>query len=183
MPTRSSIVGHALVSADDKIADENGVKPAELHHPADWERFQEALDQAALIVMGRLSHEASPNSKRRPRLVLSRQVDGLERRDDAWWWNPDGATVEEALAAAAPDGGEIAIVGGREVFDLFLAIGFDAFRLSRLPTVLLPGGVPLFRAYDEGMSPEASLDAAGLEAGPIRVLDAAVGLTMVVWRR
>ena len=174
--------GHAIVSADDKIADANGVKPPELNHPADWKRFQAALDQAALILIGRKSHEASPGRPGRRRLIVSSSSPALEERADGWWWNPAKASLEDALVAAAPAGGVVAIPGGRGVFDLFAKIGFDAFNLVRLPTVLLPGGIPIFSAYDEGLSPEAVLDEAGLSPGAIRVLDARVGLTVTIWR-
>src|SRR5688500_10330417 len=50
--------GHALVSADDRIADAHGDKPAELNHPKDWKRFQAELGKAAVVLIGRKSHEA-----------------------------------------------------------------------------------------------------------------------------
>ena len=181
--TRHRLEGRAIVSADDKIADAEGLRPAELTHPKDWARFQTALDQAALVAMGRRSHDVTPNPNGRPRLVLSRQTSGFERRKDAWWWNPGATPLAEALAASAPEGGVVAITGGREVFEFFLSVGFDAFHLVRLPTVLLPGGVPVFSGYDEGMSPEAALDEAGLSPGEIKLLDARVGLTVTVWQR
>ena len=52
--------GHAIVSADDRIADANGAKTDRLNHPADWARFQGELDKAVLILIGRKSHEAEP---------------------------------------------------------------------------------------------------------------------------
>ncbi len=175
--------GYAIVSADDKIADAEGTKPAVLGHPADWARFQAALDQAAIIVIGRRSHEATPNPEGRNRLVMSRQIERLERREDGTWWNPADVPLDDALAMAAPGGGLVAIPGGREVFDYFLGVGFDAFHLSRLPMVLLPGGIPVLSSYDEGLSAEAVLDGAGLEPGEIEILDASVGLSVTVWRR
>ena len=87
------IEGHAIVSDDDRIADANGETPAELRNDADWARFQTALDTAAVTVVGRLGHAAHPNTKGRSRLVLSSGAKGIERRADAWWWNPArGAT-------------------------------------------------------------------------------------------
>lgn len=175
--------GHAIVSADDMIADAAGSKPRALDHPADWARFQAALDEAVLVILGRRSHEASPDRHGRRRLVMSRSVAGLERRDDGWWWNPAGASLEEALQAAAPEGGTVAIPGGRLAFDYFLDAGFDAFHLTRNAGVTLPGGVPLFTACEDGTRAEAVLDRAGLSPVAIEVLDAAAGVTVTEWRR
>ena len=43
-----SIEGHAIVSADDRIAGADGLTPPSLNNPADWARFQAALDDAVL---------------------------------------------------------------------------------------------------------------------------------------
>ncbi len=175
--------GHALVSADDRIADAQGDKPAELNHPKDWKRFQAELGKAAVILIGRKSHEADPGRRGKKRIVVSSQARGLERRADGWWWDPGSITLEEALTEVAPEGGLVGIPGGRGVFDMFLEIGFDAFHLARLPTVRLPGGVPVFSACDEGQPAEAVLTAAGLRIADVETLDPAVGLVVAVWRR
>ncbi len=157
-----SLEGHALVSANDCIADVDGQTPPQLRHEEDWRRFQTALDAAAIVVVGRLSHEANPNVRQRRRLILSSSAAGLERREDGWWWNPATMPLEAALALAAPDGGTVAVPGGRLVFDYFLGVGFDAFHLSRLPAVSLPGGVPVFSACANGTAAATVLRHAGL---------------------
>ncbi|MEJ0011521.1 MAG: hypothetical protein WDM94_02635 [Bauldia sp.] len=177
------IEGHAIVSADGCIAGADGNTPASLNNEADWLRFQAALDMAAVVVVGRYSHEVNPNTMRRNRLVISSSAHGVERRADAWWWNPSQASLSAALHSAAPRGGIVAVPGGREVFDLFLASGYDAFHLARVAGVTLPGGVPLFTALGNGQTPETLLAAAGLESGPAETLDAAAGVTLVTWRR
>ncbi len=80
--------GYAIVSADDRIADAQGQMPASLRNDADWAYFQSELDRADFVAIGRVSHEATPNPKRRRRIVLSRAARGLESRADAEWWNP-----------------------------------------------------------------------------------------------
>ncbi len=177
------IEGHAIVSADDRIADASGETPAALHNDADWARFQSALSRAALTVVGRLGHERHPNTLARRRLILSSRVAGIERRADGWWWNPVTVPLAEALSEAAPGGGVVAVPGGRRVMDTFLAAGFDAFHLSRNPHVTLPGGVPLFSAIADGASAEGLLAAAGLAPQPTEMLDAAAGVTLTTWRR
>jgi hypothetical protein len=180
---RWSIHGHAIVSADDRIADASGVTPPSLRNDADWARFQQALDRAAVTVLGRLGHEANPNRKRRNRLVLSSSAKGVERRADACWWNPAGASIEEALAQAAPGGGIAAIPGGRRVFDLFLGLGLDEFHLARAHRVRLPGGVPVFSAVGEGRTAAAILAGRGLVAPAEEWLDREAGISLSVWRR
>lgn len=176
------IHGHAIVSADDRIADASGLTPAALRNEADWHRFQAALDGAAVTVLGRLGHEANPNAKGRRRLVLSSAATGIEERADAWWWNPAMVPAGEALHRAAPGGGVAAVVGGRRVFDLFLEAGFDAFDLARARKVLLPDGVPLFSEVLAGAGADDLL-ARDLVAGPTELLDADADVTLTVWTR
>lgn len=174
---------HAIVTADDMIAEADGTMPAALSHPGDWARFQAALDRANAIVLGRKSHEAKIDHRRGKRIVMSRQVGGLEQRDDALWWNPAGAALADALRAVAPRGGLVAIPGGRQVFDYFLAVGLDAFHLSRVEGLRLPGGTPVFSACGPGRSAEAILDAAGLRPREHEAFDAEAGVSVTVWRK
>ncbi|MGM0584807.1 MAG: dihydrofolate reductase family protein [Pseudomonadota bacterium] len=183
MPASWFIEGHAIVSAEGCIADAEGRFPEALRNAADWRRFQAALDRAAAVVMGRASHEATPNRAGRLRVVLSSRAEGLARREDAWWWNPAQVPVARMLATVAPEGGVIAVPGGREVFDLFLAHGFDAFHLARNPGARLPGGTPVFSGVGQGRTPEDVLRAAGLGPGPEETLDPQAGVTVAVWRR
>ena len=176
------IQGYAIVSEDDRIADANGAMPDVLRNDADWAYFQAGLDEADLSVLGRLGHEANPNRRSRPRLVLSSGVRGLERRPDAWWWNPADLPWERVAGTILPQGGRVAVPGGRRVFDLFLAIGYDAFHLSRAHGVRIPGGVALFSDCDAGRSAEEVLAGQGLRAGPTRVLDPHGPVTLAVWR-
>ena len=174
------IEGHAIVSDDDHIAAADGATPPALRNDADWTRFQLALDAAAVTVLGRRGHEANPNPKRRNRIVLSSSAKGIERGADAWWWNPAKAPLAEALRQAAPGGGVVAVPGGRPVFDLFLAEGFDAFHLARANGVRVPGGIPLFSAIASGKTAEDILLGAGLAPGPKEVLDAEARVTLTV---
>ncbi len=177
-----TIHGHAIVSADDRIADADGSIPPSLHNEADWQRFQTALDQALVTVLGRLGHESHPNLKKRNRLVVSSRSKGLERRDDAWWWNPAEVPIVDALAQAAPEPGVVAVPGGRLVFDLFLAEGFDAFFLSRARRAKLPSGRPIFSAVAHGRSASDVLTDHGLRPEPAVSLDEGAGVELVVWR-
>lgn len=173
--------GHAIVSTDDRIADASGQMPEELCHPVDQARFQTALDEAAMVVLGRRSHEAVPNRRGRNRLVMSRSVNGLMNRREAWWWNPIDVPLEDVLRQTSPGGGTVAIPGGREVFDYFLAVGFDAFHLSTNAGVSLPGGTAIFSDCDHGISAGGVLRGAGLQPHDRRWLDMEEEVTVTEW--
>lgn len=176
------IEGHAIVSAEGCIADAEGRFPPELGDANDWARFQAELDRAAATVLGRASHEATPNRANRLRVVMSRRAHGLTREPDAWWWNPAQVPVAEMLAKVAPDGGLIGVPGGRDVFDLFLRHGFDAFHLTRNPSCRLPNGRPVFSGIPP-LRPEDLLRDAGLAPNAPQVLTKATGVSLTVWRK
>lgn len=178
----TEIHGYAIVSDSDRIAGEDGQTPDALRNDADWAYFQAELDRADLVVLGRLGHAANPNRRDRHRLVLSSTAQGVERRPDAWWWNPAAAPWNEARAIVLPFGGRVAVPGGRRVFDLFLALGYDAFHLSRAKGVHIIGGTPLFTACRDGMSAERVFTGRGLVAREIRVLDPRIPVELTIWR-
>ena len=173
------IEGYAIASADGMIADANGFMPDSLKIEADQRFYLEALDRAAMVAHGRLSHECQPDSHTRRRLILTRQAPDLAPDPDnpnTWLWNPAGATLEEACAAVGCEAGTIAIAGGTEVFSLFLKIGYDVFYLARANDVRLPGGVPVFSQGRFGQPPEGVLRAAGLKPAKTGWLDDEVSL-------
>jgi hypothetical protein len=177
------IHGYAIISQDDRIADSGGETPASLRNEADWAYFQSELDRAELIVLGRGGHEANPNVKNRRRLVLSSAARGLERKSDAWWWNPAEASWREATRTLLPDGGRVAVPGGQAVFDLFLGLGYETFHLSRAGRASLPGGRYLFAACERGLSAETVLREAGLRGDGPKTIDEDADVALEVWRK
>jgi dihydrofolate reductase len=178
------IHGHAIVSDDDKIADATGRMPGTLRNDADWRRFQDALDHAVAVLLGRKGHFAHPDRHARNRIVVSSRGRGVEKRDDAWWWNPEAAPLSDVLAKAVPEGGVIAVPGGRRVYDLFLASGgFDEFHLVRARGVTLGDGVFLFSECAAGRTAEDVLAASGHSAGLEETLDSSANVTLTVWRK
>ena len=129
----------------------------------------------------RISHEVTPDRSGRLRIVVSAHADGIERRDDGWWWSPPRVPVADMLARVLPDGGAIGVPGGRGVFDIFLAYGYDAFHLTRARGVALPGGTPLFSDCLTGRA-EAVLARHGLAPGPETILDPDWAITQTVFR-
>lgn len=181
--SRVEIHGYAIVSDNDRIADAQGHTPDVLRNDADWAYFQAELNRSDVTVLGRLGHEANPNPRGRLRIVLSSSSRGIERRPDGWWWNPQTLSWSEAIRTVLPHGGRVAVPGGRQVFDLFLKHGYDAFHLTRAEGVVVPGGVPVFSSCENGISAETLLSGAGLNPGSKQVLDPAGPVSLVVWRR
>jgi dihydrofolate reductase len=180
------IVGYAIASADGMIADANGVMPESLKNDADHRYLDHALDHVEALIHGRRSHEAQANSHRRRRLVLTRAVHGIVDHPElakSRLWNPAGASLEVACKALDVKSGTIAVLGGTDVYDMFLEIGYDAFHLSRAGNAFIPGGTPVFAAVLAGRTPEEVLAEAGLEASATRVLDASQAVTVTSWTR
>ena len=179
------IEGLAVVSADGMIADASGVQPDALKLEADQRFFHASLDAATALVHGRHSGESGPGMAKRRRLILTRTVPGLRRdpqNDKAVYWNPVGASLEQAWDALGLTGGSLAVIGGTEPFGLFLDIGYDVFHLSRASRARLPGGRPVFPGIPPH-SPEDLLARHGLVPGAARVLDETAGLSLVTWQR
>jgi hypothetical protein len=177
-----TVHGYAIVSADDRIAGPDGRMPRELYNDEDWARFQAALSRAAVSVLGRLGHEQNVNKLGRNRLVMSSAAQGLEPRPGGLWWNPADVPVAAALAAASPAGGLVVVVGGKRVFDYFLAAGYDEFHLTRMAKVSIPGGVAVLSEVDAGRSAEEILTGRGLSPGPSEWLDREAEVTLAVWK-
>jgi hypothetical protein len=116
-------------------------------------------------------------------LIVSRGARALEHRADGDWLNPDEMPLADALDKAVPEGGEVAVVGGQQVFELVGAAGFAAFHLARARRVRLPGGRGLFEACEHGVPAASILAAGGLVADEGQVLDPDAEVTLTVWTR
>jgi dihydrofolate reductase len=179
------IVGYAIVSIDGMLADSTGKIPDALKIEADQRFFDAGLDATDLVVHGRNSGEDHANSPRRRRLILTRKTPGIAPDPNnplARRWNPAGASFAAACAALGVNEGTIGIIGGTDVFGLFLDIGYDAFHLSRANKARLPGGRPVFPQVP-AQTPEDVLTKHGLQPGERRVLDARADATLVTWTR
>ena len=178
------IEGYVIVSADGMLADADGVMPDTLKFEGDKRFFTAALDRADLIVHGRRSFEDQPHSPQRQRIVLTRAV-GTTAPDPsnpkATLWNPAGASFDAACEQAGVERGTVAVIGGPEVFGMFMD-RFCTFWLSQAPRVRLPHGQPCFPGVP-AQSPQAILAAHGLRAGEAEILDAADDVRVTPWRR
>jgi hypothetical protein len=178
------IDGYVIVSADGMLANAARVMPDELKIEADKQFFTAALDQADLIVHGRNSYEDQPNSPQRKRIVLTRVISALApdpSNAKATLWNPAGASFEDACDFAGVDSGTVAVIGGPNVFGMFMD-RYDTFWLSQALRVRLPGGEACFPGVPQ-RSPEQILAAHGFTAGKAQILDAADEVSVTPWRR
>jgi hypothetical protein len=178
------IEAYVIASADGMLTDASGVQPESLQFEADHRQFEDGLDRADVVVNGRHSQEGHSNAMSRRRLVVTRQVAGVGPDPDnpkARLWNPAGASLQAACAKLGLSSGTVAVIGGPQVFTLFLKLGYDCFHLSRAIKVRLPGGMPVFGRERFDGDPEATLAAAGLKARPSVWLDD--GLSLTDWVR
>jgi dihydrofolate reductase len=184
MPLPRRIEAYAIVSQDGMLANAAGIMPDALKLEGDQRFFEHGLDGVDVVVHGRHSHEQQPRSHLRRRLILTRQVPALApdpSNQKALLWNPAGASFEQAWAALEVPDGSLAVIGGTEVFGMFLP-RYDVFHLTQVPGLRLPGGRPVFPQVPQ-QTPEQVLAGHGLAPDPPQVLDAATGLTVTSWRR
>ncbi len=179
------IEGYVIVSADGKLANANGEMPDSIRNAADQRYFQDGLDHAAVVIHGRHSYEGGPHAAQRKRLVVTRQVAAIApdpAHSNSLLWNPLGASLDQALERLGVGDGTVAVIGGPEVFSLFLPL-FDAFHLSRAAKAKIPGGIAPFTEVGPNATPEDVLAQRGFRPGPRRELDADAGVSVVTWQR
>src|ERR1700681_3101812 len=115
MPRPRRIEGYAIVSEDGMLANAAGFMPDSLKFEADRDFFERGLDGVGVVVHGRHSHEQQPHSHLRRRLILTRQIPALvadPSNEKALFWNPAGASFDEAWAALPVPDGSLAVIGG-----------------------------------------------------------------------
>ena len=158
--------------------------PDELKFEGDKQFFTAALDRADLIVHGRNSYEDQPKSARRRRIIVTRRIGAIApdlSNPKATLWNPARASFEAACDFAGVRSGRVAIIGGPDVFAMFMD-RYDTFWLSLAPRVRLPVGEPCFPGVPE-RSPQQILAAHGLRAGEPQLLDSTDDVSVTPWRR
>ena len=170
---RPRIEGYAIVSREGMIAKSDGSFPEELKIPADQQFYQESLERASAVANGRHSAEGGPKEKARKRIQLTRRVQRIISDPDnpnVVLWNPGTASFEEAWRRLNVEDGILAVVGGTDVFALFLTVGYDAFFLSRA-LASIPRGRPVFPGVGNGVPAEEPLKQHGLVLRDTRMLD------------
>ena len=180
----SRIKGYAIVSEDGMLANSAGKMPDSLKFKADQDFFERGLDGVDVVAHGRHSHEKQRRSDLRRRLILTHRVSAIgpdPSNKKALFWNPAGASLEQAMAVLGVPEGSLGVIGGTEVFGFFLD-RYDVFYLSRAPNVRLPGGRPVFPEVPT-QTPEEVLARHGLELRQHQILDAEKAVAVFEWRR
>jgi dihydrofolate reductase len=183
-PARPRIEGYAIISREGMIAETDGAYPAVLKIPADQKFFHEALARAAGIVNGRHSAEDTPEAPTRRRIVLTRRITGIDRdpaRTKIVLWNPAGAAFEAAWQALGGGAGMAAVIGGTDVFDLFLDVGYDTFWLT-CAEASVPNGRPVF-TLQSGETAQDVLRRHGYGLVETTMLDAPTRTRLERWQR
>jgi hypothetical protein len=178
------IEGYVIVSANGMLADTNRIMPTSLKFEADQKFFEAALDRVDLIVHGKNSFEDQPRSPERTRIIVTRSVSALAsdaENPKATLWNPARATFEDACRQAGVTSGTAAIIGGPDVFEMFMD-RYDTFWLSQAHAVTIPDGIGAFPGIPE-RTPEAILESHGLKPTETRLLDAVGKVDATAWRR
>jgi len=180
---RPRIEGYAAISREGMIATADGRFPEAIMVPADQAFYQDSVDAASAVANGRHSAEGGPKEKLRRRLVLTRRVNTLMPDPDnakALLWNPATAPFDEAWARLGIAGGTLAVVGGTDVFGLFLAIGYDTFHLTRTDASVAEGR-PVFPGVGTVATVEEVMTRSGLVLRDTRLLDASVNCRVEAW--
>jgi hypothetical protein len=181
---RPRIEGYAVISKEGMIATSDGLFPEEIKIPADHKFYMDAVARASAVANGAHSAEGGPHEKDRRRLRLTRRVTKLmpdPKNANVILWNPAIAPFDEAWAHLRIDGGSLAVVGGTDVFGLFLGIGYDAFHLS-CTEASVPRGRPVFPGVGkDGVSAADIMAKHDLVLRATRMLDAASNTYVEEW--
>jgi dihydrofolate reductase len=179
------IEGYAAISIEGMIAEADGAFPEAIKVEADQVFYHAGLYRADAIANGRYSAEVLPFSAGRRRLVLTRRVTALQADPDkphVIKWNPAGATFADAWALLGLERGTLAVVGGTNVFGVFLDIGYDSFFLSRTPGSV-PNGRPVFPGVGRDLRAQDVLRRSGYKLHESRVLDVSTNTILEEYRR
>lgn len=134
------------------LADASGAMPSALVVEADQKFLSDSLDRVDLIVHGRNSYENQAKSQQRRRLIATHGIETVapaESCTHALFWNPAGLPLEKAAEMLGVRNGTAAILGGTEMYGLFL-LRYDLFHLSRLPGCACQEGVRFSRKCQNG---------------------------------
>lgn len=184
MPNRPRIEGYAVISREGMIATTDGSFPEVIKIAADHDFYQASVDRASAVANGAHSAEGGPKETQRKRLRLTRQNVPLvpdPKNPNAILWNPAKASFDEAWLRLGIEGGTLAVVGGTDVFALFLGIGYDTFYLTRTEGSV-PKGRPVFPGVGmNGVTPAEVMSKYGLVKKRERTLDAATNTIVEEW--
>lgn len=147
-----SIISLVVARAENGVIGHRGGLP--WHLPDDLKRFK-ALTMGAPMVMGRKTFESLPGLlPGRTHIVLTRDPD----------WSAEGAQVAHDVAGAIAlgEGPRLSVIGGAEIFALFLPL---ADRIELTEVHARPEGDTFLPAFDPVHWREASRESHGASEG------------------
>ena len=181
---RPRIEGYAVISQEGMIATSDGLFPEAIKNPADHRFYMDSVARASAVANGAHSAEGGPDEKDRKRLRLTRKVTRLmpdPKNANVTLWNPAIAPFDEAWAHLRIEGGSLAVVGGTDVFGLFLGIGYDAFFLTHTQGHV-PHGRPVFPGVGkDGTTPADIMRKFDLVLRGTRLLDPGAKIYVEEW--
>ncbi|CAN0509946.1 unnamed protein product, partial [Phaeothamnion confervicola] len=120
---------------------------------------------------------------------VTREVAALSldpKRIHGLLWNPGGASLDRAwLRLGLNADATIAVVGGAQLFGLFLDLGYDTFFLSHCRSAAVPGGRLVFPEMDghPDLTPQDVLKRHRYRLHAERMLDVASDTVLEEWTR
>lgn len=147
-----SVITLIVARAENGVIGRDGKLP--WHLPADLRHFK-ALTMGTPMVMGRKTFESLPGLlPGRPHIVLTRDPE----------WSAPGAQAARDLAGAIAlgDGPRLSVIGGAEIFDLFLPV---ADRIELTEVHARPEGNTLLPPFDPAHWREQSRESHGAKEG------------------
>src|SRR5262245_65752517 len=103
------------------LANAAGVMPESLKFEADQIFFERGLNGVDVVLHGRHSHENQRRSDLRKRLILTRRIAAIAsdpNNNNALFWNPDGASLDQALAVLGLPDASLGVIGGDDSFSM-----------------------------------------------------------------
>lgn len=182
--TRLTVEGYVIVSADGMLAEARSTNmPEALLFATDQAFVAEQLSRVGLVVRGRHSTDEFAGRENRLQVIVTRRVASIVRdaEANATLWNPKGASFDEACKAAGSARSRVAVLGGPEVYALFLD-RFEVFYLSQASQTRIADGKGCFPGVPE-RTPQQILMSRGMWADEPRTLDAANDVIVTPWRR
>lgn len=137
----------AAVSADGKIAQQPDQVSLDWTSKEDLAFFVEKTKEAGVVVMGRKTYETIGKPlKGRLNVVMTRSAEDRQEAKGLRWISDSPEKIIESLKGEGYE--NIAIIGGAQVYSLFLSAGLiDELYLTVEP-VLFGQGTPLAEGFD-----------------------------------
>ena len=183
VPDKWELFGLALVCRNDCIADSLGHVPAGLRAVMRGAAFQAELIACEALIMGRKAYDAAALRDDRVRVIISHDAQALEHKEGGWWWSPSAMPLDNMLRMVAPNGGRIAVRGGRDTLAYFLDNGLRALHVCRAESVAIMNGYKLLDGCDRKTTLDTVLREKGMVLAERQLIDLRAPVSLSRWTR